>query len=65
MYPKAITFDHLDGEGAGEAYKPKQGEPWTIMLAGGQFRFYGSATQVRKRIRLEDPTVKFTGSTNV
>lgn len=46
---KVIKLRTIDGDG--EATKSGTGEAWHIMLPAGDFRFYGSSSEVKREIR--------------
>ena len=48
-YPKTVTIDTPDG--AGEATKAGAGDAWHVATPTRDFRFYGSAAQMKAEVR--------------
>ena len=48
-YPKYVAINTPDG--AGEATKASMGEAWHVATPTRQFRFYGSAAQMKAETR--------------
>ncbi len=48
-YPMTIPFD--TDLGGGEARKPAQGESWLVSHPEGDFRYYGSTTEMKAECR--------------
>lgn len=57
MYPILIRISTPDGDG--ECRKAAAGEPWSISVPTRDFRYYGSApemrAEVRRRLRVDYP----------
>ena len=55
-YPQTIRLAFEDGDG--EATKSAQGEAWHVLHPSGDWRFYGTKSQVLAEIKREYPEVE-------